>query len=369
MRNTLFLAVLTASLAATTGIAQAKKAAPVPPKAPAKEAHRETTGGVVGGLVGGTKDDAPAADKDDDAAAADHEPSEEEIKAYIEKEHADVESQLHFESGTITLVGGKVKLALPDGYRYLGPADTNKVIQKWGNLPDDKTQGMILPKGMGLWEQESVAIILEYKDEGHVSDDDAAKIDYTDLMKSMRASQAEENKERAKQGLDTLELVGWAEPPRYDKATRKLYWATELASSTAPEHGLNYSVRVLGRESVLDLDAIGSMAALAATKEEMQKVITFAEFTSGNQYTDFKKGKDRTAEYGIAGLVAGGVALKVLGGGKGLIALLAAGWKFFLMGAVAVAAFFQKMWAKLTGKNTLPQATIATTVEKGPGEP
>jgi uncharacterized membrane-anchored protein len=363
MRNTLFLAALTASIVASGGIAQAKKAAPVPPKAPAKDTPKGTTGVVVGGVIG-TKDDAPAA-KDDDAAGEDHEPSEEEIKAFIEKQHAEFESQLHFETGTISLVGGKVKLALPDGYRYLGPADTNKVIQKWGNLPEE-TQGMILPKGMGLWEQDSVAVIIEYKDEGHVSDDDAAKIDYTDLMKSMREAQAEANKERTKQKLDTLELVGWAEPPHYDKATRKLYWATELASSTSPDHGLNYSVRVLGRESVLDLDAIGSMAALPATKAEMQKIITFADFTSGNQYTDFKKGSDRTAEYGIAGLVAGGVALKVLGGGKGIIALLLAAKKIILLGAVAVAAFFKKMWAKLTGKS-LPPA-IATTVEKGPGE-
>ena len=28
--------------------------------------------------------------------------------------------------------------------------------------------------------------------------------------------------------MTSMELVGWAAPPRYDKATHKLYWAKEL---------------------------------------------------------------------------------------------------------------------------------------------
>jgi uncharacterized membrane-anchored protein len=35
-------------------------------------------------------------------------------------------------------------------------------------------------------------------------------------------------------------LGGWAEPPSYDKATHKMYWAKELAFGTG-EHTLNSS--------------------------------------------------------------------------------------------------------------------------------
>jgi uncharacterized membrane-anchored protein len=360
MRNTLFLTVLAASLA-TAGVASAKK--PAPPK-PAKPA----VGGVVGGVVGGTAakpepEGAPAADGPGEA-----EPSDEDIEAQIAKDHADFESTLKFETGTISLVGGKVQLALPEGYRYLGSADTDKVLMKWGNPGDQKTEGMVLPKGAGLWEQTSLAIIVEYVDDGHVSDDDAAKIDYTELLKQMRDGTREDNVARKKAGLAEVELIGWAEPPHYDKATRKLYWAKDLAFTDAETHTLNYSVRVLGREGVLELDCISDMSVLPAAKEEMQRILGFADFTSGNQYTDFKKGHDRVAEYGIAAVVAGGIAAKVIGS-KGFFALLFAAKKFIILGLAAAAAFFKKIWAKLTGKKPeVAPGTVAVNLEKGPGE-
>jgi uncharacterized membrane-anchored protein len=368
MRKTLFLAVLAASLA-TAGIASAKKAAP------AKPAKAE--GGVVGGVVGDAKADpkaAPAAEgeaKEGEAKegeAKEGEPSDEEIEAQIAKDHADFESTLHFQTGTITLLGGKVQLALPEGYRYLGSADTDKLLVKWGNPGDQKTEGMVLPKGSSLWEQSSLAIIVEYVDDGHVTDDDAAKIDYTQLLQQMREGGKEDNAARKKAGLAEIALVGWAEPPHYDRATRKLYWAKELSSTDSDVHMLNYSVRVLGREGVLELDCLSSMEQLPAAKEEMQRILGFADFTRGNQYTDFKKGHDRVAEYGIAAVVAGGVAAKLIGT-KGFFALLFAAKKFILMGLLAVSAFFKKFWNKLTGKKDAAPATVAVQMEKGPGEP
>jgi uncharacterized membrane-anchored protein len=366
MRNTLFLAILAASLC-TAGIADASKAPPAakPPKAAA--------GGVVGGLVGDAPADAKADKADGDQAAADDgpgdaEPSDEESEAEIAKAHAEFESTLHFQTGTVTLVGGKVKLELPEGYRYLDPADTEKVIVKWGNLAGQKTQGMILPKGESLWEQASLAVIVEYVDDGHVSDDDAAKIDYTKLLEQMRQATHEENTARKKAGLAEMELVGWAEPPHYDKATRKLYWAKDYTASDSEAHALNYSVRVLGREGVLELDCISDMRSLPAAKVEMQRLLGFADFTAGNTYADFKKGHDRTAEYGIAAVVAGGIAAKVLGG-KGFIAILLAAKKFIILGLVAAAAFFKKLFARLAGRKDATPASVAVHIEKGPGEP
>ena len=38
----------------------------------------------------------------------------------------------------------------------------------------------------------------------------------------------------------------------------------------------------------------------------MQEVITFAEFSPGSRYEDYNAATDKLAEYGVAGLVAGG---------------------------------------------------------------
>ena len=70
------------------------------------------------------------------------------------------------------------------------------------------------------------------------------------------------------------------------------------------------------------------------------------EFNSGNRYADFNPASgDKVASYGIAALVAGGVAAK-LGFFKGLWVLVLGAKKFIIIGAVAFAAWFRKLFGK-----------------------
>ena len=281
------------------------------------------------------------------------EPSEADLEAAIAKEHAELESQLTFRTGTIALVDGKVQLALPEGYRFLGPDDAQKVLVAWGNLKGEPPLGMLLPEGAGLWDDGSLAILVEYNDDGHVSDDDAASTDFEVLLAQMKDGARAGSKARVEQGLSSVALVGWAEPPHYDKASRKLYWAKELEFGGSPAHTLNYDVRVLGREGALELSAIASIDMLALAKEEMQRVLGFADFTKGNLYTDYKEGSDRSAGYGIAAVVAGGVAAKVIGG-KGFFAMLLGAKKLLLAGAIALAALVKALWSRLSARRNAP---------------
>ncbi len=51
-----------------------------------------------------------------------------------------------------------------------------------------------------------------------------------------------------------------AAPPRYeDAATHKLYWAKELNFEGDSGDTLNYSICMLGRKGVLELNAIASI--------------------------------------------------------------------------------------------------------------
>ena len=66
----------------------------------------------------------------------------------------------------------------------------------------------------------------------------------------------------------------------------------------------------------------------------------------GNRYADFNPASgDKVASYGIAALVAGGVAAK-LGFFKGLWVLILRAKKFIIIGIAAVAAWFRKLFGK-----------------------
>jgi uncharacterized membrane-anchored protein len=72
---------------------------------------------------------------------------------------------------------------------------------------------------------------------------------------------------------------------------------------------LNYNVRALGRRGVVVLNAVAGMEQLATVQTGMQSVLTFVDFTEGHRCADFVPSADRVAAYGIAGLIAGKVAL------------------------------------------------------------
>ncbi|HKB60472.1 MAG TPA: DUF2167 domain-containing protein [Gallionellaceae bacterium] len=252
-------------------------------------------------------------------------------------------ASLKFQNGKIDLPGGMASLDMPPNFRYLGPDDAEKVlVNAWGNPPGDKPLGMIFPADVSPLSPDAWGVIITYMDDGHVKDDDASKIDYSDLLKQMKDNSAEADKERTSQGYPSLLLTGWAEPPRYDSATHKLYWALDLKSGDATEHTLNYKIRVLGRKGVLVLNAVAGMSQLPLIKGEMQKVIGFADFTPGNRYADFNSSTDKVAEYGVAALVAGAVAAKV-GLFAKLFALLIAAKKLVVVGVLALVAGVRKL--------------------------
>lgn len=255
-------------------------------------------------------------------------------------------TSLNFQEGKVKLPGDIATLDLPSSFRYLNPVDAEKLLTDgWGNPPGTKTLGMIVPADVNPLSAAGWGVVVTYDKDGHVKDDDADHINYADLLKDMKEGMEENNKERKEQGYSAMTLVGWAEQPSYDKAQHKLYWAKELHTEGSKENGLNYNIRVLGREGVLVLNAVAGMQQIAQVKQEMKKVTAFTDFTPGNRYADFNASTDKVAEYGIAALVAGGVAAKLGFFGK-IFAVLLAFKKIILL---AVAGLGGWVW-KLLGR-------------------
>lgn len=253
---------------------------------------------------------------------------------------------LKFQTGEIALKDGLAKIALPEDFRFLGPEETNTVLTKvWSNPPGAHPLGMIVPARVDLLSESAWAVIVTWDEDGYVKDDDAAKINYTDLLKQMKEGIHAANEEREKAGYPAMELVGWAAPPRYDAATKKMYWAKELSFAGSDEHTLNYNLRLLGRRGVLVLNAVAGISQLPEIEQATPTILRMVEFQQGHRYADFTPGKDKVAAYGLAALVAGGVLAKT-----GLFAKLglifAKGAKLIIIGIVALSAAIKKLFAK-----------------------
>lgn len=262
---------------------------------------------------------------------------------------AKFESSLDYASGQIALEGGLATLEVPAEWRFIGPKGSQRLLEDaWGN-PEGSAEGvlgMLVPPVVSPLSDSGWAVVITYDEDGYVNDADAGSIDFTELLHEMQESTNAENKERVKEGYGKVTLVGWAEPPTYDSANHKLYWAKELAFDEGATHTLNYNVRVLGRRGVLVLNAVSAMPQLDMVKHDMQTVIGFVSFNEGHRYTDFVEGKDEVAAYGIAGLVAGTLAVKT-GLFKVMLAALIAAKKFLIAGAIALFAVLKRV---LTGR-------------------
>ncbi len=259
---------------------------------------------------------------------------------------AEFEASLKYQKGDIVLPGGMATLKIPDSFRYLDPKDTEQVlVQSWGNPSGEGTLGMLLPANLSATADNSWGVIITYEEDGYVSDKDADSINYDDLLKEMKEDIADSNKERQKEGYQSIDLAGWAATPYYDKETHKLYWAKELAFGGEKNHTLNYNIRVLGRKGVLVLNAVSGMSQLDTVKKEMQQVLAFTDFNSGFRYADYDSKTDKTAAYGIAALVAGGVAAKA-GLFAKLFAVLIAAKKLLIAGVIALGALIAKLFKK-----------------------
>lgn len=266
-------------------------------------------------------------------------------------------AKLGARSGSVVIGDGLATLQVPETFRYIGPEAARRLLTEgWGNPPDasEGVLGMLYPADVSPLDSASWAVVISYDEDGYVDDAGAESIDYAKLLKQMQDAAAAEDAARRKAGYGTVRIVGWAAPPRYSHETHKLYWAKELEFSESSQHTLNYNVRVLGRRGVLVLNAVASMPALPHIEQSMQSVIGFVDFNEGHRYEDYVAGSDRKAAYGIAGLIAGAVAVKA-GFFKLLWVGILAFKKLIIAGVAAASVALRRMFGRQ--KPTAPPAS------------
>ena len=246
--------------------------------------------------------------------------------------------------GKVEIHSGLATVNVSPKFNFLESKDAETVVTKlWGNPPGNKPIGLLYPANEGLFGSNTWAVIFHYEEDGHVKDDDANSIDYQKMLVDMKEGVKEANKARVKEGYPTVEIIGWASQPRYDAESHKLYWAKEVKFGDTDENTLNYNLRLLGRKGVLILNVVAPMSRLADVESAAPEILSMVDFNAGERYADFKPGTDKMATYGIAALVAGGVAAK-MGLFKGLLVALLAAKKFIVIAFIALGGFIKKLF-------------------------
>jgi uncharacterized membrane-anchored protein len=201
--------------------------------------------------------------------------------------------------------------------------------------------GVVIEKGKSIYDNVWSAVVT-YEDAGYVSDKNAKTEDYDKVEQQIRDGEARENEERQKEGYPAIHLVGWAQPPSYDPTQHSLIWARDLKFSDAQVDSLNYDVRLLGRKGVLSLNMLSTMKDLPDGRAAAADFGKAATFDRGSTYADYDASVDKTASYGLAGLVAAGAGI-VIAKKLGFLAI-ALGLGKWILGGLAVAGATMRRW-------------------------
>ena len=234
-------------------------------------------------------------------------------------------------------------LNLPEGYVFVPRPEADNLMRAMGNQADERLVGLVFPRDDAQW-----LAVIKYEASGYIRDDDAKNWNVDDLFNSLKQGTEEANKDRRARGFPELEIVGWAERPRYDPATHRLVWSMAARNAGAPANaanGVNYNTYALGREGYISLNLVSDLAAVDQDKVHANRLLAALDFQPGKKYTDFNASTDKAAEYGLAALV-GGVAAKKLGFFGLIAAFLAKFAKVIGLAVVALGAGLSKFFRR-----------------------
>jgi uncharacterized membrane-anchored protein len=229
-------------------------------------------------------------------------------------------------------LGVTAQVKVPDGYVFVGPGDTRVIMEANHNPLTNKELGFIAPAN------ESWYAVFEFDDVGYVKDDEKDSLDAKAMLESIKTGTEEGNKERLRRGWPTMSIIGWEQPPHYNDLTHNLEWAIRAQSEGEPV--INHNTRLLGRGGVMEVTLVADPAVLAETLPKFKQMLSGFEFKTGHRYAEFRAG-DKTAAYGLTGLVVGGgTAVLVKSGAFKWI------WKALVAAGVFVSGLVKKLFSR-----------------------
>lgn len=243
------------------------------------------------------------------------------------------QAQLDWQLGpTLGAIGEIAEIQVPEGYVFLDGPDTRELLQAMGN----PVSGRELATLTSASEDSDWFVFFEFSEVGYVKDDDGADLDADAILESIRQGNEQANEERRRRGWSTIDVVGWEMPPSYNAMTNNLEWAIRGRSEEGVS--VNHNTRLLGRRGVMEVGLVCSPETLETNLVTAKNLLEGFSYRSGHSYAEYVKG-DKVAEYGLAGLIAGGGL--ALAAKTGLLKKL---WKLIVLAVVAVGAFLKRIF-------------------------
>lgn len=239
-------------------------------------------------------------------------------------------------------LGTQGTVRLPEGYAFLPQGSVAKFLEMGQNIPAGNEVGMIAP-----WnDQESWFVIVSYDETGYVKDDEGRSLDPDAIFRTYREGTEASNETRRKNGWATLELLGWSTPPNYEPAGHHLEFgilALSHETDGSRDSVVNHSVKVLGRQGVLEFTVIGNPTEMPSATSQVRSLLEQVSFNPGHRYAEYTQG-DKVAAVGLTGLILGGAAVAATKSG-----LLTKLLKPLLLAGAALAAAALRHFRKLFG--------------------
>lgn len=256
-------------------------------------------------------------------------------------------SEIQWQSGPVVgSLGDIAQIKVPDGFRFAGQAGTRTFLELTQNPTNGDELGVLLPASVenGRW-----FVIFEFNPIGYVKDDEKDKLDADDMITNIREGTEAANEERKRRGWSTMSIVGWHTQPFYDTRTNNLTWAITGAADDGQV--VNYSVRLLGRRGVMNVDLVLAPDEVESVVPAFEKVLGGFSFKAGSRYAEFVQG-DKVAAYGLTALVAGGAGAALAKSG-----LLGKLWKAIVVGVLALLGAIKKLFGGRGGDEPQPANT------------
>lgn len=199
-------------------------------------------------------------------------------------------------------LGKEAEIVVPEGFVFADRRGAQKFSEMNQNPITRKEQGMLAPKDL-RW-----VIFFEFDPVGYVKDDDKEELDADAMLEAMQEGTQAGNEARKQRGWNTITLVGWKMPPKYDETSNNLEWASILKDDATGSETVNHNIRLLGRGGVMEATVLMDPATYDVSLAEGRKALATFGFSAGNRYSEYVEG-DRIAEYGLVGLVTGGALI------------------------------------------------------------
>ena len=249
---------------------------------------------------------------------------------------------LNWQAGPTTAqLGSLAQIDVPEGFQFVGKPDAGRFMELIENPSDGSELGLLLNQANGWF------VVFEFSEDGYIKDDDR-DFDADAMLASIKSGTEAANEIRRERGWGTMSIVGWHQAPFYDPKTNNLTWSIKGASDDSGE-SINHSTRLLGRRGVMKVALVASPEEIDAALPEFTGMMSTFSYTSGNRYSEFTRG-DKIAEYGLAGLIAGGAGVALVKTG-----LLQKFWKLIVFGFIALAGVVKRLLSGLGGRRAAGQ--------------